>query len=364
MATASRRARPTLSETLFAESHRFGFFQAVRLLQLFEPSRPGVGAAGPPRQEPVRFTAEASLAFPASEIREITPAEASGPPTMVVRFMGLTGPQGALPRHYTELVINELRHRNSALAAFLDIFNHRLVSLFYRAWEKYHPHLRVRPDANDDLSVALFSLIGLGTRGHRGRLRVEDRALLYYAGLIAQRPRSAVGLESVLADYFGDIGVSIDQFIGQWLRLDPSSQTSLVPVGGNTRLGVETVLGERVWNTQTKFRVRLGPLSYEQFCSFLPGGDASAELLDLTRVYAGIDFDVDFRLVLRADEVPTTQLGSTGPLATRLGWSTWLTARPRRADADDAVFSSETLALHARPTNARPTTDRPTEEAA
>jgi type VI secretion system protein ImpH len=347
MATARRRTGPRLSDALLGESHRFGFFQAVRLLQRFEPRRPGVGAAGPSGREAVRFVAEPSLAFPASEIRDITPPEEPGPLTMMVRFMGLTGPQGTLPRHYTDLVIERLRRKDRTLAAFLDLFNHRVVSLFYRAWEKYRPHLNVTPDGDDDLSVALFSLFGLGTRGLRRRLAAPDRALLFYTGLLAQHPRSAVGLRALLADYFDGLGVEIQQFVGQWLRLDPESQTRLVPLGGNTQLGTNTILGDRVWNTEAKFGVRLGPMTYAQLCTFLPGGPASREALDLTRFYAGLHFDFEFRLVLKASEVRTTQLGSTGPEATRLGWSTWLAAGPRTTDADDVVFTSETLIAHA-----------------
>ena len=348
MASASRRADPRLSDALLGESHRFGFFQAVRLLHVFEPRRPVVGGAGPSSHEPVRFVAEPSLAFPASEIREITSSEESGPPTMMVRFMGLTGPQGTLPRHYTDLVIERLRRKDRTLASFLDLFNHRLVSLFFRAWDKYHPHLRVTPDGEDDLSVALFSLFGLGTGGLRRRLAAPDRALLFYTGLLAQHPRSAVGLRAFLSDYFGGLGVEIQQYIGQWLRLDPDSQTQLVPIGSNTQLGVNTILGDRVWNTEAKFGVRLGPMTYSELCTFLPGGHASREAFDLTRFYAGIHFDFEFRLVLLASEVRTTQLGSTGPEATRLGWSTWLTSRPRPTDADDVVFTSESLIAYDR----------------
>jgi len=348
MATTRRRTDPRLSDALLGESHRFGFFQAVRLLHLFEPRRPAVGGAGPSGQEPVRFVAEPSLAFPASEIHDISRTDEQGPLAMMVRFMGLTGPQGTLPRHYTDLVIERLRRKDRTLATFLDLFNHRLVSLFYRAWEKYHPHLLVTPDGEDDLSIALFSLFGLGTRGVRGRLAAPDRALLFYTGLLAQHPRSAVGLRALLADYFGGLGVEIRQFVGQWLRLDPDCQTQLVPIGSNTQLGTNTILGDRVWNTEAKFGVRLGPMTYAQLCDFLPGGHASREALDLTRFYAGPHFDFEFRLVLLASEVRTTQLGSTGPEATRLGWSTWLASRPRTTDADDAVFTSETLIAHAR----------------
>jgi type VI secretion system protein ImpH len=349
MAPARGRADASLKERLLVEPYRFGFFQAVRLLQAFAPDRPGVGHEGPPGDEPVRFGAEASLAFPASELLELTEGEADGPPRLVVRFMGLTGPQGALPRHYSALVIERLRARDRTLADFLDLLNHRLVSLFFRAWEKYRLHLRVTPDARDRLSTYLFSLFGMGTRGLRDRLAVPDRSLLFYTGLLAQHPRSAAGLAALLGDYFHRVPVAVEQFVGQWLALDPESLTSLRLFGGNNRLGVDAVLGSRVWQTQSKFRVRLGPMGYARFCDFLPPGAASREALALARLFVGLEFDFAFVLVLDAAEVPPCQLGSRGPAATRLGWSTWLTSRPRGADADDARFEAEALqAYHDR----------------
>jgi type VI secretion system protein ImpH len=349
MAATGRRADSALSERLLLEPHRFGFFQAVRLLETFAEGRTGVGRDGPPASETVRFHAEASLAFPASEVLDLEPGEDGGPASMTVRHMGLTGPQGTLPRHYTTLVMERLRQRDHALADFLDLFNHRLVSLFFRAWAKYRLHLGVRPDARDALSTYLYSLFGLGTAGLRGRLAVDDRALLFYTGLLAQRPRSAVGLVALLSDYFGDLPVRVGQFVGQWLALDPEGLTSLRLHGGNNRLGVDAVIGSRVWHTQSRIRVLLGPMRYVRFCAFLPPGRASREVLALTRFFVGLELDFEFRLVLQAREIPSCQLGSTGPLATRLGWSTWLVSRPASDDADDVRLDAEALeAYHAR----------------
>lgn len=346
MATAGGRADLALNERLLVEPHRFGVFAAVRLLQAFAPDRPRVGHDGPPRSEAVRFAAEPSLAFPASEILECTEDPAGGPARLVVRMFGLTGPLGTLPRHYTALIIERLRARDATLAEFLDLFNHRLMSLFVRAWEKYRLHLWVARDGRDTLSRSLFSLFGLGTVGLRDRLAVDDRALLFYTGLLAQRPRSASGLATLLTDYFGGLPVRIDQFVGQWLQLDPDSLTSLQPFGGNNRLGVDAVIGSRVWHTQSRFRARLGPMDYDRFCGFLPTGEASHEALDLTRFFVGLEFDFEFQLVLRADAIPACRLGSTGPKGARLGWTTWLVSQPRTTDADDVCFDAETLQAH------------------
>ena len=349
MAATGRRADSALSERLLLEPHRFGFFQAVRLLEAFAPGRTGVGRDGPPGSETVRFHAEVSLAFPASEILDLETGEDDRPARMTVRHMGLTGPQGTLPRHYTMLIMERLRQRDRTLADFLDLFNHRLVSLFFRSWVKYRLHLGVRLDTRDALSTYLYSLFGLGTPGLRGRLAVDDRALLFYTGLLAQRPRSATGLVALLGDYFGDLPVRVEQFVGQWLQLDPEGLTSLRLHGGNNRLGVDAIIGSRVWHTQSRFRVLLGPMTYARFCAFLPPGHASREVLALTRFFVGLELDFEFRLVLRAREIPPCQLGSTGPLATRLGWSTWLVSRPASDDADDVRLDAESLeAYHAR----------------
>jgi type VI secretion system protein ImpH len=342
MATAGGRTGPSLRERLRAEPYRYGFFPAVWLLQALAPDRERVGGDGPPAAEAVRFRSEQSLEFPASEILDVT-GEDGDRAEMVVRFMGLTGPQGALPRVYSELVIERLRRRDPTLAAFLDLFNHRLVSLFFRAWEKSRPRLLVDRDGRDDLSRWLFSLFGMGTRGLRGRLAVRDTGLLLYTGLLALKPRSSTGLETLLADYFHDVPVRVVQFVGQWLPLEPEAQTCLRPFGGNTRLGVDALVGSRVWHTQSRFRVVLGPTTYARFCELLPCGASSPELLELTRFFVGLEFDFEFQLVLRAEEVPPSRLGAPGPQAPRLGWSTWLVSQRAQRDAHDLVLDGERM---------------------
>jgi type VI secretion system protein ImpH len=362
--------RMTVAEHLFAEGYDFRFFQAVRLLQLLDPARKPVGRASLPREEAVRFCAHLSLAFPASDVYEVLPPGEDRPVTlMTVTFMGLTGPKGVLPSHYTELLLRldrdargEVRH---ALRAWLDLFNHRLISLFYRAWEKYRFPLAYergetfKPEP-DPFTLCLYSIVGLGMRPLRGRLRVEsaagegrqvlsridDLALLHYCGLLAQRPRSAVGLQALLEDYFG-LPLQVLQFRGQWLRLDAANQSRLG--GGNSLLGVNVVAGERVWDVQSKLRLRLGTLRLFHFDAFLPDRSPVAArkafflLCHLARLYLGPDFDFDVQLVLHAADVPACRLAEGDGLGPRLGWNTWLCSRPATRDADDPVFEGETV---------------------
>src|SRR5262249_12578067 len=138
MAASGRGAAPGLEDLLFGHPYEFSFFQAVRLLTRLHPDRSPVGLDAMPSSEIARFRAHLSMDFPASQIQSMLRAEPqSNPATMTVTFMGLTGPLGVLPWHYTELLIKLETEKNPGLKDFFDLFNHRWISLFYRAWEKH-----------------------------------------------------------------------------------------------------------------------------------------------------------------------------------------------------------------------------------
>ena len=176
--------------------------------------------------------------------------------------------------------------------------------------------------------------------------RIEDLVLLHFSGTLGHRPRCAVALEAMLQDYF-QVPTRIDQFQGQWLQLEPSSRTHLDGELGNNQLGVSAVAGDRVWDRQSKFRVRLGPMTYAQFTEFLPDRDPVAErktfflLVHLIRLYAEPTLDFDVQLVLKAEEVPDCQLTGDGTFGARLGWNTWLLTRSATVDAEDVVLEGE-----------------------
>lgn len=371
MAAKTGRTRYPLIEELISEPWNVEFFQAVRLIEqcaaehMLEGEVAHVYAVGhdsPPEVELLRFRALPSHTFPPGEITSLKPLSDSPGESglrfeMVVPFFGLTGPSGVLPHHYTQLLIDRIRDGDFALRNFFDIFNHRMLSLFYRAWEKYRFHVgyekkswQVRTElrrgpVEPDESIALFerclySIVGLGTPGLRGRLVPSDEAFLHYAGLFAQSPRNGTSLEQIIGDYF-HTRASVVQFVGQWLYLDPADQSSLPsrvrPQGLNTALGVNALVGDRVWSIQDKFRVRLGPLDYESFCSFMPTGDRLRPLAQLVRTFVGPEFDFDVQPVLLPEAVPPTQLGADSAL----GWNTWLLSKPKTEPCDDAVFGEE-----------------------
>lgn len=320
---------------LLTEGYRFEFFQAIRLLERLEPEREPVGREGPPSREVVRFRTRVSLEFPASQIHEIRDSS-GGPPDMTVAFFGMTGPLGLLPHPYTELLIDRTRRQDRALWEFLDLFHHRFLSFFYRAWEKYRFPIAYERKQRDPFTEYLFDLIGMGTAGLSGRMSVPDQRLLLYAGLIAQRPHSASAMESILRHHFG-VPARVQQFCDQWLPLEEEYRARLGKA--NSRMGADLVCGERIRSVQSKFRVRLGPMTLAQYLAFLPGGARFREAADLTRFLAGMEFDFDIQLVLAAAEVPPCVLSADAPAPPLLGWATWLTTRAVSEDASPVVLS-------------------------
>ena len=352
---------PTVARRLRDEPFTFDFFQAVRLLR----DLAGDASGSVPSDATVRFAAHLSFSFPPSAVADLRFPK-DGPPVLTQPFLGLTGPSGVLPRHYTELLLRLEREAKGpekrALRDWLDVFNHRAGALFYAAWEKYRVTLPfARGDADksppDTFTRGMLSFVGLGTAGLRHRLtarieederpdaepkfdKIDDLGLLRFAGILANRHRAAWGLEVVAGEYFG-VPAAVEQFRGQWLLLDEPNQTRLGVENGNCVLGTDAVAGDRVWDVQGKFRVRLGPLRYARFLEFLPdpaSGRTAFALLDrVVRTYAGAEFDFDVQLVLAAEEAPECVLDdhAAGP---RLGWNCWLLSAPLDREADDAVF--------------------------
>lgn len=344
MAAEGRGSGDTLEQTLLDEPYRFRFFQAVRVVERLQPGRAAVGRQeAAPGREAVRFRTLPSLQFPPSEIHEFSrdgegEEDDAPPPEMTVAFMGLTGPQGVLPNHTTELVAERARYKDTALWEFLDLFSHRMISLFYRAWERYRFPVAFERGTHDEFTRHLFALVGMGTEGLRGRLGFPDEGLLLYAGLVAQRPHSGTAVESALGDYFR-VPARLVPFTGQWLALDDESLCRLGRA--NSALGVSTVAGARVWDTQSKFRVRFGPLTLAEFRAFLPTQQNYGAAVRLTRFLAGAELDFDLQLVLKAEEVPACKLGGAGPNRPALGWTTWLKTRPTPCDDSQVVLSAD-----------------------
>lgn len=398
----------SLIEELYERPYEFDFFQAVQILERTEPSRLAIGGQGPPDREAVRLRSLPSLNFPPSSIYSLDKAVAvtgrpMQPPSMTVAFGGLFGPDGALPTHYTMSIMRLMERGRGdekyALRDWLDLFNHRLIALFYRSWEKYRctvpfvRYMRARMLAEgglpgggntmqvsialqaqrtepDPFTLSLYNLVGLGPPALRNRVQVavrltthpgdfqdevidkqrlvniDDLAILYYSGLFAQRPRNARSLAAIVSDLF-NLPVQVQQFSGQWLDVPPEQQSSLNE-DGNIELGLNVVAGERVWDVVSSFRVRIGPLDLSTYQELMPDRSPRPRrktfflLCQIIRLYVGPEFDFEIQLALKGGAMPELEMveGGRDVLGPRLGWNTWLKDGPTD-EADDAYFASD-----------------------
>jgi type VI secretion system protein ImpH len=332
-------------EKLLRETpQEFEFFQAVRLFERLFPWRAPVGRFVSPAREVVRFGAHASMPFPASRIQRVEwPQSLGGAPRMVINFLGLVGPSGLLPLYYTELVVHRIREKDHALRDFLDMFHHRMTSLFYQAWEKYRFTIAYERGERDRFSHHLMDLIGLGTPWLNNRLTLKDDSLIFYSGLLSLRCRSAEALERILWDYF-DVPVEVQQFVGSWQRLDSPNLCWLgSSQDASEQLGLGAIVGDEIWNQQCGVRIKLGPLTWDQYLNFLPPGTAHAPLRALAKFASRGEIDFEVQLVLKKEEVPSCHLGTghsdPGDGPPRLGWTSWAKTQAMRADAGDTIFS-------------------------
>ncbi len=325
------------------------FFQTVRLIlraaRRAGAARARLGGEARPVAEPVRLRAAAGMRFAAAEITAAAEATQGAKPELTVAFMGLTGPSGVLPDHYSDLLVQRRRARDPALAEFLDLFNHRSLSLFYRAWAK--PRLPVRYEEADrpfadPFSSALASAMGLGLGAQQAQASLGDGGLLGLAGSLGRRVRTP-GAVRRLAAALLNAPVQIAEFHGRWIAIAPGERTRLAgPRPGErtfSRLGEDAVAGVQAWDVQGRFRLRVGPLSLEDFRTFLQPDGPRALLDRVVREAVGPAVDFDLQLVLRADEVPSLKLDDPEAPAL-LSQTTWLGRGPAGRDRDEAVLPS------------------------
>jgi type VI secretion system protein ImpH len=328
-----------VEELLRSEPYRFEFFQAIRLLEHMAPDRKPLGRFTNPSDEVARLGAHPSLSFPASEIQSIDWPEGKTP-SLAVNFMGVTGPQGPLPHFYTTLILARLRSGDKTLRDFLDLFHHRMLSFFYQAWEKYRFAVSYERGERDRFSHHLLDLIGLGTLGLQERLAVPDDAFLFFAGILGQRPHSAHALELLLNDYF-EVPVEVIQLIGGWFRLDDATECCIGERSTpSEQLGMGAVVGDEVWNQQSRARIRIGPLNLENYLDFLPNGSAYEPLRALLRFWTNEEIDFEVQLILKREEVPPCQLGGEGDGAPQLGWVTWMKSKPMERHPEETIFNA------------------------
>jgi type VI secretion system protein ImpH len=321
-----------LSEAPF----RYDFYQTLRQLECLYDGKPRWGEALRPVDEPVRLGQDPDLSFAPAPLASFETA-GGGPPRLQVRLFGLFGPNGPMPLHFTEYARERLRLAGDpTLSRFLDIFHHRFLALFYRAWAQAQPHVNRDRPKDDRFTTYVGAFLGMSPATFRDRDGLPDLAKFFHVGALIRQVRNSEGLRHILQHFFR-VPVQIEEFVGHWLLLGAGERTFLS--SERAALGSGAVIGSRVWDRQNKFRIHLGPLTLDQYESFLPGGAPLRKLVDWVRLYLCFELDWDVRLLLKQHEVPSLTLGG----GQRLGWTTWLGRRRSQTHADELCLDAEAL---------------------
>jgi type VI secretion system protein ImpH len=311
----------------------FEFFEAMRRVECAWPERPRLGLAARPEDEPVRLGHAPALHFPTSMLADLQPLE-GGRLKITGYFLGLFGPHGPLPLHLTEYAHDRATNsRDRTFAAFADIFHHRVLELFYRAWAEARPTVQYdRPD-QDRFARYVGALMGIAEPRLRGRDRWPDRARLFFAGLLAAGTRTRTALESLLREYL-DVAVDVEECVAQWLPVAADERSRLGAESETAVLGRTAILGERVRSAQHRIRLKVGPVTLGQLMQFLPGGDTLERLRAIMMTYLGFEYAWDVQFRVRRERLPGTRLGQFG----HLGWTSWVNPQPAKDTADDVII--------------------------
>ncbi len=369
MAADDGQPARTLAQQLYAQPHAFEFAQAVRLLELLRPDATPLGTGLDPRREALMLSGTLSPAFPASAIgplRERAPRslaldddfrelhansdadfhaaphatpQSDHLPQLQVNAFALGGPNGPLPGAWQEWIQDRLRRKDTSALAFLDLFQHRLLALLYRAQRKYRsadPYPLYSRRAADPVLRAIT-----GLAWHRddetppGEAQSADndrdsgnhcdrdiilRAVLARAGMFANQRRSLAGFDAMLRHHFG-IDARSTPFVGGWRTLPAASRTTVGHAGRNRTLGAGAIVGTRVWDEHRGIRVTIGPLARAQYEAFLPGGDSHGAFQALADAWFGTELYVHIELRLAAAQLAPARLSRAAP--PRLGWTAW-----------------------------------------
>lgn len=360
------------SRRLADACYEFDFFAAVRRLEAFYTAQgfPRIGYAAGRDGDPIHFGQAAFMGFAPRTIHswnEIPPDNCRfRRPALLVYFSGFFGPDGILPQHLTNHALERERAGDFTFSNFVNIFQHRLLCFYYRAWAACRMETDVDGAGQRRFPRFIGSLCGtqepmgalfrprprreiplnpppVGGRGAGAGAEAvsaqgasnDSWARLYFAGHMISRNRYAEGLTSIISCFFG-VSVSIETFRGCWLDLPAGSESRLTAASPSGVLGRTTLLGGRFWDCQGNIRIRIGPVNLEVFRRLLPGTLGAERLKQWVSEYLGRELQWDLQLVLAKEAVPETWLGK----GSQLGYTTFFKNKnqPCEQDVETAIF--------------------------
>lgn len=309
MAGKSQPPHSRLSARLERDIHRINFYRFCQLLEKANPDMPPLGSTLTPASDPVRFRPHPGMGFPVSELKAVEYDEDNpdAAPTVRTTFNGLYGVDSPLPTAWLD-DIAQRREGYEAQMAFLDIFNHRILTQFYRIWRKYSYPATFAPGGTDSTSQCLLGLIGLGIPGTGKHIGTPVSRFLALLGIMRLPARTEEGIQALVK------------------LLAPHTQATVTPHDPRTvyidrplgfygeedfLLDGYTVLGDETTEVSSQLLVALYTDNEAEAQGWLPGGQCYDDFLVLLRVYLGWRYRARIELTVPTQLLPAPVLDET-----------------------------------------------------
>ncbi len=302
----SRLNTVDLLNTLQGRVAEASLYRFCQLLEQASSDGPPLGSTESPADDPVRFRPDAGMGFPAGELKAIEFSSAQGPATVRTRLLGLYGVDSPLPTGYLD-DIAQRREGHEALEAFLDIFNHRIFTQFYRIWRKYSYPASFEAAGTDATSQCLLGLIGLGIPGTARQIATPMSRFLALLSVMRLPTRNAEGVTALVKLLAPNTQAYVTPHWPKKISLTyPASLSAVHPVS----LSQGTPLGPVAYDVNSQLGLTLFTEDRDEARGWLPGAQLLNDLLVLLRVYLGWRCTARLQLSLPLDSLPLAQLGS------------------------------------------------------
>lgn len=339
MANKNRLAKHYLKDLHLStdELYRQSFEGLLRYVDANAELHERIGHSQSIKQDPLRLGQTPLLHFHSSAFASISEVKSSQTFRLSNAYLGLFGQNGPLPTHITEYAIQRrYKHKDTTLIAFCDMFHHRFISLFYRAWADSQPAISHDFSANQNqnaVTVSTFSRqdtfakrvsVFSGTIDFDRRARNAIKATQtdvdqYFAGLLSMKNRSAGMLQQILEEYL-NLPVKINQFVGRWLTIPSTERCRLG--GQNAGLGSTAVIGRSSFQRCFNLSINIGPLNFEDYATLIASPRTFKQMRVLASKAIGSEYELKFEVSLAQGQKKQSKLGQSS-----LGVDSWVCSK-------------------------------------
>ncbi len=312
----------SLKEQLVKDPWDFNFYWATLVME--SHVKDGFPEVEDPFARHIKFVPDNSLAFPASDILKIYRMESGY--RMVLSFMGLYGVSSPLPSYFIDGITFNKEHARP-LKGLLEIFSHRIYTLYYKAWKKNQSMFAALLGNEDKITSGFKLLSSQSIASVKSTSKKNCLEAVAGGRLFGAAVRSAENLAHLLEQVFQLPKVEVQQWRGQWIQ-NPAPSV----LDGTVALGKGCFLGKYCFDVLGFFKVKIGPMEFSLFQKFFQKGVDGTTLGEKTKEFIKsflrdpLDFDVELEL-----QIPEGEKCELGGNFAQIGRGAWLGSKPSEA---------------------------------